>query len=454
MFSNVIQKQKAYFMQGQTRNVQFRKKQLRKLFSMVEQQEKEFIHALYQDLGKSEYEAYVTEIAMIYEEIKYALKHINQWAKPKKVQSSIATIPGKSRILYEPFGTVLIVSPWNYPVQLTLVPLVSAIAAGNTAVIKVSSTSSRVATLLKKVVNETFPEEYIYITEASQDEEGMLISQSFDYIFFTGSSTVGKLVMTEAAKRLIPVTLELGGKSPCIVDETANLKVAAKRILFGKVLNSGQTCVAPDYLLVSRSVKDALIEELKARLLEFYPDGIKSNTHPKIITSYHLERLAELLQGQTVIRGGSFDTQTQKMDLAFVDEPSLDSAVMKEEIFGPILPIFAFDTLDQAINIIHRYEKPLALYYFSKDKKRIQTVLSNVRFGGGAINDTILHLSNLHMPFGGVGQSGMGSYHGQYGFESFSHRKSMLFNQNLIDLSLKYPPFEKRNFKIIKRLMK
>lgn len=454
MFQAIINKQNELFQTGVTKSYAFRKKQLEILEEMIRSNEQAILEAVKLDLGKNEYEAYITELSLTYEEIHIAKRHLKQWMKPIRVKSSLTTLFGSSCIYNEPYGTVCIISPWNYPVQLSFVPMISAIAAGNTIVLKVSSTSKHTANLLTSIINQTFDLSYIYATDASKDDAGMLISNKFDYIFFTGSTQVGQQVMKEAAKHLTPVTLELGGKSPCIVLRDANIALAARRIVLGKIINTGQTCVAPDYILVDAIIKDKLVDALWNTYLSFYPNSYREESYPKMIDSKQFHRLVSMLENQTILHGGKSDHKTLKMEFTILDEPSRASQAMNEEIFGPILPILSFETSSEAKDIIYSMDKPLACYLFTQDKKEEQRWMKDISFGGGAINDCIMHLANPNLPFGGVGASGMGSYHAKFGFDTFSHQKSILRSSGWFDLPLKYPPFHKRSIKTIKRIMK
>jgi len=450
----IIDKQRKFFQTNATRTLDFRIQQLKLLKKMLKSNEDDLLDALKIDLGKSRFEGFVSELAMVYQEIDLAKRRLRRWMKPRCVPSTLFTFPGKSKIYPEPYGVVLIVSPWNYPVQLTFVPLVSAIAAGNTAFVKLSHACEHTTQLLKKIIMETFPSDYIHATEQHQDGNQLLIDHRFDYVFFTGSPTIGKLVMAHCAKHLTPLTLELGGKSPCIVDETADLKIAAKRIVFGKVINSGQTCVAPDYVLAQRSIRDRLVKEITIAYQTFFPRGVESEDHPSIINDHHWNRLVGLLGGQKNIVAMEGSCECRKRPLTLIFDPPLDSPLMKEEIFGPLLPILVFDSLEEAFSIIRSIEKPLALYCFSKRRTTIDTVISSLSFGGGAINDTVLHVANHHLPFGGIGNSGMGAYHGKKGFDTFTHLKAILHSVNWIDPGFKYPPFNQKMLTFLKRIVK
>jgi aldehyde dehydrogenase (NAD+) len=428
--------------------------QLEKLQIAIHKYEDEIYKALKEDLNKSKFETYMTEIGMVLEEISYIKKRIRKWGKPKKVKSPIHQFPASSKIYSEPYGVCLIMSPWNYPFQLSIAPLIGAIASGNCCIIKPSNYSPATSNLVDKIIKETFKSNYITVILGGREENQTLLTQKFDYIFFTGSVGVGKIVMESASKHLTPLSLELGGKSPCIVDETANLDLAAKRIIWGKTLNSGQTCVAPDYLLVHHSVKDELISKIKVYLKKFYGDSIHTNPiFPKIINEHHFNRLIELIKDNNVIVGGQYNQDTFQIEPTLVDNVSWDSPIMQEEIFGPILPVITFHDLKEVSRKVNDYPKPLALYFFTTSQANEKYVLNNISSGGGCINDTIVHLATHYLPFGGVGNSGMGSYHGKASFDTFSHKKSIMKRFNKFDLSLRYPPYDKK-LSILKRFMK
>ncbi len=451
----IVKKQKTFFMTGKTKEVKYRKEALKKLKQKIIELEPEINQALKADLNKSETESYMAETGMVLSELSYAIKHIKQWSKEKKVRTPLSQFHGKSYYFYEPYGVTLIISPWNYPFMLALDPLIGAIAAGNCCIIKPSEYAPNTAKIMKKMIEDIFPSEYITVIEGGVEETTQLLKQRLDYIFFTGSVSVGKIIMKVASEKLIPVTLELGGKSPCIVDETADLSLTAKRILFGKILNAGQTCVAPDYLLVQKDVKERLIKELEKNIAKFLGENLlKNQDYVKMINQKQFDRMKELLKDQKIIFGGNIDEANQKIELTLIDEPSLDSKVMQEEIFGPILPILSFDKIEEAIDFIRQREKPLALYLFTKNRKVEEKVKTEVSFGGGCINDTIIHLASNHLGFGGVGNSGMGNYHGKRSFTTFSHEKSIVKKYTWIDLPMRYMPYTKTKEKIIKIFLK
>ncbi|HDG4946691.1 TPA: aldehyde dehydrogenase, partial [Staphylococcus aureus] len=416
----------------------------------------DILEALYTDLGKNKVEAYATEIGITLKSIKNARKELKNWTKTKNVDTPLYLFPTKSYIKKEPYGTVLIIAPFNYPFQLVFEPLIGAIAAGNTAIIKPSELTPNVARVIKRLINETFDANYIEVIEGGIEETQTLIHLPFDYVFFTGSENVGKIVYQAASENLVPVTLEMGGKSPVIVDETANIKVASERICFGKFTNAGQTCVAPDYILVHESVKDDLITALSKTLREFYGQNIQqSPDYGRIVNLKHYHRLTSLLNSaqMNIVFGGHSDEDERYIEPTLLDHVTNDSAIMQEEIFGPILPILTYQSLDEAIAFIHQRPKPLSLYLFSEDENATQRVINELSFGGGAINDTLMHLANPKLPFGGVGASGMGRYHGKYSFDTFTHEKSYIFKSTRLESGVHLPPY-KGKFKYIKAFFK
>ena len=450
----IVKNCRIFFETNKTKSYEFRISQLLKLQEVLNQNKKELLNALYSDLHKTEMEGFFSEFAIVRGELKFAIKHLKKWIKPKRVPTSIAHFKSSSKIMYEPFGTVLIMSPWNYPLNLTLAPLVGAIAAGNCAVVKPSNYSPATSEVIKKVISENFPPEYISVITGGREENSKLLEQRFDYIFFTGGTTVGKLVMEAAAKYVTPVTLELGGKSPCVVEKSANLKVAARRIAFGKYLNAGQTCVAPDYLLIQDEVKEKFIEELKEALKEFFPTETYLDMHlPHIVNEKHFDRLMGLIEGEKIITGGNGEKSRKFIEPTVLDNITFDSKIMQEEIFGPILPVISFKTIEEAIKLIKSREKPLASYLFTTDSNIEKKFLNEVSFGGGCINDTIVHLASDHLPFGGVGFSGIGKYHGDESFKVFSNAKSILKKSNLIDIKLRYHPYSEKKLNIINKMM-
>ncbi|HHX79619.1 MAG TPA: aldehyde dehydrogenase [Acholeplasmataceae bacterium] len=449
----VVQKQRYFFQNNLTKDLKFRAEQLKKLRKAILDHEEEILAALAQDLNKSAFEAYMTEIGIVLEEIRYILKRFKSWAKPKKVKTPLAQFPAKSKIYSEPYGVVLIMSPWNYPFQLTIAPLVGAIAAGNCALVKPSNYSPKTSEAIAKLIEKTFEPEYITVVLGGREANQDLLKQQFDYIFFTGGPTVGRLVMEAAAKHLTPISLELGGKSPCIVDESANIKLAAKRIIWGKFINAGQTCVAPDYVFVQKNVKEKLLEYMVKYIEKFFSEALREEYRfPKIVNERHFNRLLGLMESGKIYYGGKSDSKLNRIEPTILDNVSWDSPIMQEEIFGPLLPILDFSDLNEVINKVNSRPKPLALYFFTTFKVKEKTILTSISHGGGCINDTIVHLATPYLPFGGVGESGIGNYHGKASFDTFSHKKSIMKKSNLIDIPFRYPPF--KNLKLLKKFMK
>ena len=441
-----------YFKTHVTKDLKFRRKQLKLLGKSIKNHETALLEAFQKDLGKNKVEAYATEIGFTLKSIKNARKELKNWAKRKPVNTPIYMFPTKSYIIKEPYGTVLIIGPFNYPFQLLIEPLIGAIAAGNTAILKPSEFTPNVSEVIKHVIEDVFDPEYISICEGDAETTQSLIRLPFDYIFFTGSEQVGKIVYQAASKNLTPVTLELGGKSPVIIDETANIKVASERISFGKFTNAGQTCVAPDYILVNRKVKDELIAALKKTITEFYGNNIQeSPDFGRIVNHKHFSRLDNLLKVHhaEIAFGGGSNEDERYIAPTLLDGITFNAKIMEDEIFGPILPIITYDDFDEAIDLIRSKPKPLSLYLFSEDENATERVLNEISFGGGAINDTLMQLANSNLPFGGVGASGIGQYHGKYSFNTFSHDKSYIFKSTRLESSLLFPPY-KGKFKYIK----
>ena len=457
--NNIEQKfyqSKQFFKTNKTKELKFRKHQLKILRKSIKNHENELLEALEKDLGKNNVEAYATEIGVLLKSIKIARKELKNWTKTKQVDTPLYLFPTKSYIKNEPYGTVLIIGPFNYPVQLVFEPLIGAIAAGNTAIVKPSEHTPNVATVIRNVIEDSFDSNYISVVEGGINETQTLIHLPFDYMFFTGSEKVGKVVYEAAAKNLVPVTLELGGKSPVIVDDTANIKVASERISFGKFTNAGQTCVAPDYILVDRKVKNDLIDALKQTITEFYGKNIKeSPDFGRIVNEKHYNRLKELLEihKNNIVFGGKSSKEDLYIEPTILENINVQDKVMQEEIFGLILPILTYDSFDEAIEIIQSKPKPLSLYLFSEDENASHRVLDELSFGGGAINDTLMHVANPNLPFGGVGASGIGQYHGKYSFDTFSHMKSYTFKSTRLESSVYFPPY-KGKFKYIKAFFK
>ncbi len=455
MIQEIIEKQREFFNRGETVSYNFRKNALIKLKSTILKYENEIKDALLKDLGKSSTESYMCEIGMVLSELSYAIKHLKSWLKKKRVRTPLAQFHSKSFIVSEPLGVVLVMSPWNYPFMLALDPVVGAISAGNCVVVKPASYAKNTSLIIKKILSECFDEEYVAVVLGGREENTALLEQKFDYIFFTGSVGVGKTVAEKASKNLTPVTLELGGKSPCVIDETADLKVAAKRLVFGKYLNVGQTCVAPDYLLIKKEIKDKFLGLIKQEIVNMFGEKpLENDLYGHIINEKHFERICGLIDKNKCVFGGKMDKNTLKIEPTILDNVNLNDAVMKEEIFGPILPILPYENIEDAVQIVKSFEKPLALYLFSNDKKIQNYFLKYVPFGGGCINDTIIHLATSYMGFGGVGQSGYGSYHGRKSFELFSHEKSIVKKYSYIDLPIRYQPYSKRKEKMIKFFLK
>lgn len=452
--SELIDKQRSFYKQGNTLNVSFRLKQLKLLRKIILNNEESIIKALKQDLKKAPFEAYATEVGIVLEELSYTIRHLPAWAQDRRVRTPIKHFLSFSTICPEPYGLALIMSPWNYPFQLAMAPLIGSMAAGNCTIIKPSEYSPHTSGLLYKLISENFDERYIAVVMGNAQINKALLNEKFDYIFFTGSVQVGKIVMEAASKHLTPVTLELGGKSPCIVDETADIDLAAKRIVWGKLVNAGQTCVAPDYILVHKKVKEELIRAMIKYINNFYgKNPLDSEDYPRIINRKHFDRLLNLIKNERVIAGGEYKTDTCQISPTIIDNPSWDSPVMQEEIFGPILPVIEYKNLAQAIARVNSRPKPLALYYFSNDKKRQKRIVKSISFGGGCINDTIIHLGTPFMPFGGVGDSGIGAYHGKASFDTFTHYKAVLKKSNIMDIPLRYPPY-KGKLQLLKKIMR
>lgn len=452
----IFKNQKEFFESGKTINVDYRIKNLKKLNDIIKKNEDKILNELKKDLGKSNFEGYITEVGILYDDINFHIKNVKKWSSEEKRKSPIVYYPSKSYIYKEPYGVTLIIGPFNYPFQLVIAPLIGAISAGNTAIIKPSENSRNIALLLEKLINENFPEGYLRVVNPLGGKEAvsLLLDKPFDYIFFTGSVRVGKLVMQKAAQHLTPVTLELGGKSPCIVDSDAKLKLAAKRIVWGKFLNAGQTCVAPDYLCVHKSVKDELLKLIINEIRVQFGENVRnSEDYPRIVNKSSLERLSGYLNDGKIYYGGNIDEDNLYMEPTLIIKPDLNSPLMSDEIFGPILPILVYEDLDNVIKFINHREKPLALYYFSESKKKIKYVLTSTTSGGVTINDTIIHVANPNLPFGGVGNSGVGKYHGKESFETFTHNKSVMKRGTFIEFNIRFAPY-KNKLNLVKRIMK
>ncbi|MDO5547369.1 MAG: aldehyde dehydrogenase [Eubacteriales bacterium] len=438
----IVARQKIYFASGITLPVEFRIAALNRLKDAIQRREDEIMDALQADLGKSRMESYMCEVGMVLSELSYMLRHVRSFARETRVRTPLAQYVSRSYVKPSPYGVTLIMSPWNYPFMLTLDPLVDALAAGNTAVLKPSAYSPNTSAVLQSLIEECFDPEYVAVITGGRAENQHLLQEPFDYIFFTGSQAVGKVVMRHASEHLTPVTLELGGKSPCVVTKSAKLKLAARRIVFGKFLNCGQTCVAPDYIYCDASIRDDLIRELIRETKRQYSIRALGNpSYGKIINDKHFNRIRGLIDPQKVVYGGGADADTLRIEPTILSDVTWEDAVMQEEIFGPVLPILTYDDLDDALEQINAHPHPLAFYLFTEDKRTARYVTDVCAFGGGCINDTIIHLATTNMGFGGVGASGMGAYHGKIGFDTFSHRKSIVDKKTWIDLPMRYPPY-------------
>lgn len=452
---DILQQQNHFFSSGKTIPAEFRLKQLESLKEAMIRHEADLAAALKEDLGKSRMESYMCEIGLTLSELTWMQKHLRSLMRSKHVSTPAAQFAAKSFRSPSPYGTVLIMSPWNYPVLLTLDPLIDAIAAGNTAVVKPSAYAPCTFNVMKTMIEECFPAHYVAVVDGGRAENQALLQQRFDMIFFTGGKTVGREVLRHAAEYLTPVTLELGGKSPCIVDSTAKIRLAAKRIVFGKYLNCGQTCVAPDYILCDKRIRDELITAILAEIeKQFGKEPLKNPNYGKIINEKHFERILGLINGEKLVYGGQSEPESLRIAPTVLNNITWDDAVMGEEIFGPLLPILTFDTLDEALDTVESHPHPLALYFFSEDKAAQKKVLDTCRFGGGCINDTIIHLATSDMPFGGVGESGMGSYHGRVGFETFSHYRSIVDKKTWMDLPIRYQKYTGLKEKMMRMFLK
>lgn len=451
---DLIDIQRKYFYTGETLSIDFRFKQLALLKDIITKNEEKILEALNKDLNKANFEGYATELGIVLEEINYTIKNLKKWSHPTKVRSQITNFPASCFSYPEPYGVTLVISPWNYPFQLSIAPMIGAIAGGNTVILKPSNKSVHVSKILTELIEQNFKEEYIAVVNGGREENTELLNQKFDYIFFTGSVPVGRIVMEAAAKNLTPTTLELGGKSPCIVDYDADIKVTARRIVWGKFLNAGQTCVAPDYIYVHKDVKDELIDSMIYYIKKFYGENPKeSNDYPRIIDTGQFDRLIGYLDEGNIEIGGRFEREELYISPTILSNITFDNSIMKDEIFGPIMPILEFNNLDEAIEMVNSRPKPLALYFFSKNEKSIEKVLTYTSSGGVCINETIMHVASLYLPFGGVGDSGMGKYHGRASFDTFTHHKSVVKKGFSIDVPLRYPPYNDK-IKYIKKIFK
>lgn len=452
---NILNKQREYFKSGATLPIENRLKALKNLKKVIKNKEQEILEAIKKDLGKSAMEAYMCEVGLSISEITYFEKNLKKFAKDKHVITPLTNFHSNSIIKYCPYGNVLIISPWNYPFLLTIEPLVDAIVAGNTVILKPSAYSPNTSNIVAEIIKEAFEPEYVTTVTGGREQNKALLSMNFDYIFFTGSQEVGKEVLRKAAENLTPVSLELGGKSPCIVDETTNINLAAKRIVFAKFLNCGQTCVAPDYIYCHENIKNKLIEAIKKEVISQYGrTPLNNDNYGKIINEKHFNRLLNLIEKEKIVIGGNSNTDTLKIEPTVMNNITWEDKVMQEEIFGPILPILTYNNLDEIIDIIESKSHPLALYIFSSNKENIKKVTQTCRYGGGCVNDAVVHLATPEMPFGGIGGSGMGSYHGRFGFETFSHKKSILDKKTWFDLPMRYQPYNKLFEKLLRLFLK
>ena len=439
-YNSLITKQKSFFRTETTKDVAYRLEALQKLRIAIKNNEKKLMDALKADLNKSEFDSYSTEIGIVLEELRFTIKHLRSWVKPKRVKTPITHIGSSSFIFSEPYGVTLIIAPWNYPFQLAIAPLIGAIAAGNCAVIKPSELTSKTSEVLGKLISDLFPEDYISVVQGGVETSQALLNEKFDYIFFTGSVPVGKVIMEAAAKNLTPITLELGGKSPCIVHEDANIKLAAKRIAWGKFTNAGQTCIAPDYLYLHKKIKDQFLQQFKEATIELYGEKPLNNVHfTRIVSDKHFKRLCSFLDNGELFMGGESNQENLMIEPTVLTNITWDDQIMQDEIFGPILPVLEYDVLSEVLEGIHRHPKPLSLYLFTENNNVQQEVVNSVSFGGGCINDTVYHFVSPYLPFGGVGNSGIGAYHGKGNFDTFSHQKSVLKQTTLFDIPFRYP---------------
>lgn len=451
----VLEKQKIFFFTDKTKSVDFRISQLKKLKSILKENENILYDAIYSDFGKSKYEAFSTEISLVYSEINSAIKNLPFWSHQKKVSTNLVNFPAKSYILKEPYGNTLIIGAWNYPLQLALLPSISSLSAGNTVILKPSELAQNCSVALKDLINKNFDVGYFNVIEGGVEATTEILKLKFDKIFFTGSTRVGKIVYEAAAKNLTPVILELGGKSPAIIFDDANLKITAKRIAWGKFLNAGQTCIAPDYILVDEKIENKFLNELKIQLKNiFKKQNILTENYVRIINQSRFDKLVTLINRKKIFYGGTYNKKTLHISPTILSDVTFKDKVMREEIFGPILPVIKFKKIDEVILKLKKMEKPLSFYVFSKNKKNSENIFGKLSFGGGALNDTLMHVANCSLPFGGVGASGIGSYHGENGFESFSHSKSIIDKPTWFEPFLKYPPYTKIKFWLMKLIMK
>lgn len=451
----LVQTQRDYFLSGETLPVDVRVAALKKLKASIQSHEAEIHEAIKTDLGKSSFESYMCETGLTLSELSHMITHTDDYADEERVHTPLVQFHSRSFKKPSPYGVVLIMSPWNYPFMLTMEPLVDAIAAGNTAILKPSAYSPATSEIIKKIIEECFEAKYVAVVTGGRDENTALLEEHFDYIFFTGSQAVGKEVLRHAAEYLTPVTLELGGKSPCIVDQTANIALAARRIVFGKYLNCGQTCVAPDYILCESGVQEKLVKAIRKQINRQYgKEPLKNKNYGKIINQKHFERILGLIDQNKVVHGGNFSAETLQIEPTVMTGVTFEDAVMQQEIFGPVLPILTFESIDEVIDKVNARQHPLAVYLFSSSRQNKKKVMSRLGFGGGCINDTIIHLATTEMGFGGFGESGMGAYHGKTGFDTFSHYKSIVDKKTWMDLPMRYQPYRKVYGKLIRKFMK
>lgn len=454
--NNIYHSQKTYFQQNHTKDVQFRKQQLRKLLQLIEKYEPKIVEALEKDLAKPAYESLMLEIGPMYADIQFILKKLNKWAKPKRVPTPLFHFPGSSHIYKEPYGQVLVIAPWNYPFNLSIAPLVGAIAAGNTVVLKPSESAPNVSKILAEIINDNFDKGLAYVVEGAVEETKQLLDLRWDYIFFTGGTSIGKIVYKAAAEHLTPVTLELGGKNPCLVTPSANIDMSAKRIAWSKIVNCGQTCLAPDYLFVHKSVYNEFVEKLQKYLEKgLGGNALESKEWGKIINKNHFDRIVAYLKEGKIIYGGKYDAESLKIEPTLLVDIQPTDQLAKEEIFGPLLPIYQYENLEEVISFVKKDEKPLASYIFTSNSTDKKKFLEEVSSGGGAVNETILHIGTSYLPFGGVGASGMGAYHGKASFDTFTHHKSIMNRgYNFMDDTFRHPPYNNKLYNNMKMLIK
>ncbi|TPN81701.1 aldehyde dehydrogenase [Aquimarina algicola] len=451
-YQDLIDKQRQFFETNTTKDISFRCKELKRLKSILQANETQLYQAIDQDFKKSEFETYVTELSIIYHEIDLAVSNVKKWARKKRVRTSLPNLPGKNYIIPEPYGSVLIIGAWNYPYQLSLCPAIAAIAAGCTVILKPSEVPARTSAIMAKLINENFDPNFFKVVEGSVEETTALLNIKFDKIFFTGSVAVGKIVYQAAAKHLTPVTLELGGKSPAIITKDANIDMTAKRLVWAKFLNAGQTCIAPDYVLAEGEIYEKLLSSIKT-YIEKADYHVANHNYTQIINHKNFDRLSELIDHDKVFYGGDCDKENRTISPTVLKDSSFSDLVMQDEIFGPILPTIPYQTIEEAIQKVKTLSKPLSCYIFTKNKNIKNKILNEISFGGGAINDAVMHFTEHTLPFGGVGNSGIGNYHGKYGFEAFSHLKSVLQKPFLIEPNFKYPPYNEKKLRFLKRII-